>query len=208
MHAFLRWSRIVDFDPDLHAARVPAGPCVLVANHPTLMDTSALLAADPDLVHPVKSSLYRSFWARPLFRHSGHFEGAGRDPLRVAEMIAAATERLAAGRRVIVFPEGTRSPDRGLHPFGRAAFEIALRAGVPIVPLAIRCDPRFLGKSTGFLRMPAERPCLRIQVLEPIDPASAALAGSSSRRLRDIVAARIQTELERLEGGPALDAES
>ncbi|MFO0689797.1 MAG: lysophospholipid acyltransferase family protein [Myxococcota bacterium] len=199
MHGFLRWSRIVDFDPADHAARVPGGPCVLVANHPTLMDISALLAADSNLVFPVKPSLFHSFWARPLFRQSGQFEGAGQDPLRIGQMVEAAAERLRAGQRVIIFPEGTRSPDRGLHPFGRVAFEIAQRAQVPIVPLVITCRPRFLGKSGGFRRPPAELPRLRIAVLEAIDPGRPDVAGSSSRRLRDIVAARIRTELERLE---------
>ncbi|MBY0401409.1 1-acyl-sn-glycerol-3-phosphate acyltransferase [Myxococcota bacterium] len=200
MHAFLRWTRIVDFDPDAHAARVPAIPCVLVANHPTLMDISALLAADSNLVYPVKPSLFNSFWARPLFRHAGQFEGAGQDPLHVAQMVEAATARLAAGQRVIIFPEGTRSPERGMHPFGRVAFEIARRAAVPIVPLVITCEPRFLGKIGGFRRPPAELPRLRIRVLEPIDPRSPDYAGSSSRMLRDIVARRIGNELERQEG--------
>lgn len=203
MHAFLRWTRIVDFDPDIHAAQVPDSACVLVANHPTLMDISATLAADPNLVYPVKPSLFRSFWARPLFQHAGQFEGAGQDPLRVAEMVEAAAARLAAGQRVIIFPEGTRSPDHGLHPFGRVAFEIARRAAVPIVPLVITCRPRFLGKSGGFRRPPRGLPKLRIQVLEPVDPRSPELAGSSSRTLRDIVARRIATELERQEGASA-----
>lgn len=200
MHAFLRWTRLVDFDPAQHAAGIPAGPCVLVANHPTLMDISALLAADSDLVYPVKPALFNSFWARPLFRHAGQFAGAGQDPLRVARMVEAAMDRLAAGLRVMIFPEGTRSPDRGLHEFGRVAFEIARRARVPIVPLVITCEPRFLGKSSGFCRPPPDVPRLRIHVLATVDPTAHEFAGSSSRILRDIVASQITTELERLEG--------
>ncbi|MBK7948129.1 MAG: 1-acyl-sn-glycerol-3-phosphate acyltransferase [Deltaproteobacteria bacterium] len=205
MHAFLRWARIVDFDPAEHAGRIPDRPCVLVANHPTLMDISALLAADSNLVYPVKSSLFNRFWARPLFRSAGLFEGAGQDPLRVRQMIDAATGQLAAGRRVIIFPEGTRSPERGIHEFGRVAFEIARRAGVPIVPLVITCRPRFLGKTSGFSRPPAALPRLRIRVLEPLDPVAKPWSGSSSRTLRDIVARQISTELERLDGSSVPD---
>lgn len=208
MHAFLRWARLVDFDPDVHASRMPHGACVLVANHPTLMDISALLAADSNLVFPVKPSLFNSFWASPLFHQSGQFEGAGQDPLRVAQMIETAAQRLAAGQRVIIFPEGTRSPDFGLHPFGRVAFEIAERAQVPLVPIVITCLPRFLGKSSGFRRPPAELPQLRVHVLDSIDPGSPERAGSSSRILRDIVVLRIRMELERLERVPAFAAPS
>lgn len=168
------------------------------------MDISALLAADSNLVYPVKPSLFNRFWATPLFRQAGQFEGAGQDPRRIGQMIEAAVARLAAGQRVIIFPEGTRSPDRGLHPFGRVAFEIAERAKVPIVPLVITCLPRFLGKSSGFRRPPAALPRLRIHVLEPIQPEPGERGGSSSRTLRDIVARRIQAELERLEGAQAV----
>ena len=93
---------------------------------------------------------------------------------------------------MIIFPEGTRSPENGLHPFGRTAFEIAVRAGVPVVPIVITCIPRWLSKNHGFLDPPVEVPKLRLRALPAVAPEQ---AGSSSRTLRDIVFQQISSEL-------------
>lgn len=47
-----------------------------------------------------------------------------------------AAERIKAGTSVLIFPEGTRSADGKLHPFKSGAMLIAIKAGVPIVPVA------------------------------------------------------------------------
>lgn len=192
MHDVLRILRIVDHQPRALARALPTEPCVMVANHPTLMDISGLLAAEAELVFPVKPALYRSYWARALLQGAGEFEGAGPEGIGVHQMIEEGVRRVKAGQRVIIFPEGTRSPEGGLHPFGRAAFEIALRAGVPIVPIVITCRPSYLDKRVGLFDPPSELPRLRFRVLPPIH---ADASGSSSRIMRDIVRDRIAAEL-------------
>ena len=193
MHAVLRWFWILDFAPRYVEGEIPSSPCVLVANHPTLTDISALLATERGLVFPVKPDLFRSFWARPLLAQAHHFEGAGPGAFTTAgQVIDEAVDRLARGYRVVVFPEGTRSPPKGLHPFGRAAFEIAVRAGVPVIPIVITCTPRWLSGNHGFLDPPAEVPKLRLRALPAVHPEK---AGSSSRTLRDIVFQQITSEL-------------
>jgi 1-acyl-sn-glycerol-3-phosphate acyltransferase len=194
MHAVLRWLRILDFDPRQVQGEIPSFPCVLVANHPTLTDISAVLATERNIVFPVKPDLFRSFWARPLLAQSHQFEGAGPGAFTVGHVIDSAVERIARGYRVIIFPEGTRSPETGLHPFGRTAFEVAVRAGVPVVPIVITCTPRWLSKNRGFLDPPAELPKLRLRALPAVQLEQ---ARSSSRTLRDIVFQQICSELER-----------
>lgn len=192
MHAVLRWFGILDFDPRQIEGEIPSTPCVLVANHPTLTDVSAMLASERHLVFPVKPALFRTFWARPLLAQAHQFEGAGPGAFTAGQVIDEAVERLARGYRVIIFPEGTRSPENGLHPFGRTAFEVAVRAGVPVIPLVITCTPRWLTRNHGFLDPPVETPKLRIRALPAVYPEQ---AGSSSRTLRDIVIRQIRTEL-------------
>ncbi len=203
MHWVLRVAGILDFHKGCVEGEVPRDPCVLVANHPTLVDISALIATQRPLVFPVKPTLFRSFWARPLLRDAAHIEGAGQDPFSAGRVIDQAVARLREGYRVIIFPEGTRSPPDGLHPFGRAAFEIAIRAQVPIVPIVITCSPRWLSKERSFLDPPETVPRLRMRALAPVDPKD---AGSSSRTLRDIVEELITAELARVEGDRAADA--
>jgi 1-acyl-sn-glycerol-3-phosphate acyltransferase len=193
MHALLRQLDLIDFDPDAVTGRVPEAPCLLVANHPTLIDISALLATVDPVVFPVKPALYGRFWAHPLLATAGAFEGPGLDPFGVGGFVDTAVERLRQGDRVLVFPEGTRSPSERPDTFGRAAIEIAVRAQVPIVPISIRCEPRWLTKESRFLSPPDRVPTLHVHVLDAI-PAPA--PDSSSRTLRDIVESRIRTDLE------------
>jgi 1-acyl-sn-glycerol-3-phosphate acyltransferase len=194
MHRVLRWMRILDFDPRRVEGEIPESPCVLVANHPTLTDVSAMLASERNLVFPVKPAMFETFWARPLLGQAMHFPGAGPGALAVGSFIDDGVDRLKRGYRVIIFPEGTRSPAEGLHPFGRSAFEIACRAGVPIIPLVITCTPRWLWKQRSFFDPPDKLPRLRIRALPAVWPEA---AGSSSRTLRDIVLSQIESELDR-----------
>ena len=193
MHAILRWMRILNFDPRKIEGKIPSYPCVLVANHPTLTDISALLATERGLVFPVKPDLFGSFWARPLLAQADYFAGTGSDGIGVGQVIADAVDRIERGYRVVIFPEGTRSPEEGLHAFGRTAFEIAVRAKVPVVPLVITCTPRWLARNHGFMARLPSIPNLRIRALAPVQPDA---AGSSSRTLRDIVSRQIGSELE------------
>ena len=52
--------------------------------------------------------------------------------------IERAAERIRKGPSLVVFPEGTRTPDGAVHKFKSGAFIIAIRSGVPILPVAIR----------------------------------------------------------------------
>jgi 1-acyl-sn-glycerol-3-phosphate acyltransferase len=57
-------------------------------------------------------------------------------------------EGIKAGKSLAVFPEGTRTPDGRLQAFKSGAFKIAVKAGVPIVPVSIRGTFRLLPKTT------------------------------------------------------------
>lgn len=54
-----------------------------------------------------------------------------------AESVSEAVHLLQSGRAMLVFPEGTRSPDGRLLPFKKGPFRLAMEAGVPVVPITI-----------------------------------------------------------------------
>jgi 1-acyl-sn-glycerol-3-phosphate acyltransferase len=56
---------------------------------------------------------------------------------KVRPMVRGATEKLARGESIVVFPEGTRSPTAEMLPFKKGAFLIAHHSGRPVVPVAI-----------------------------------------------------------------------
>lgn len=188
MHAVLSGLRIIDFAPPPLAENLPDGPCVIVANHPSLVDVTALVATFRNLTSAVKPEIFRRFWARPLLTQAAYFEGPGQVGGGISTMMDSAVENLRRGFHVLVFPEGTRSPQEGLHPFGRLAFEIATRANVPVVPVIIDCQPRWLSKGQSLLRPPPEVPKLRLRAAAPVHPAE---ASSCSRTLRNLVESAI-----------------
>jgi 1-acyl-sn-glycerol-3-phosphate acyltransferase len=122
------------------AGALPAGPCVIVANHSSHADTAALIAALPARRRPVvaaaadywfrggvRAAICRALCAAFPVRRSG---GGSAD-------LAAAARLLAAGHDVIVFPEGTRSRDGQTGDFHRGATRLAAAAGAPLVPAGI-----------------------------------------------------------------------
>jgi 1-acyl-sn-glycerol-3-phosphate acyltransferase len=184
-HDWLRIARILDFDPRLIRAQLPAGTYVLVSNHPTLTDATALLSALPQTCTAVRTDLYKKRSLRPLLAASHHFDAGPENPLGSQVVVDAAVERLGRGFRVLIFPEGTRSPRGGLRRFGRSAFEAACKAQVPIVAVLIRETPEWLGKG-GYplFGPPAILPVKRVEVLKILSPAD---FSGDSRKIRDYI---------------------
>ena len=122
------------------AGRLPADPCVIVANHASHADTVALLAAVPPRRRPVVAAAADYWFARSGRAVFCRFLIGGfpihRDGNGTGELLAARS-LLAQGRDVIVFPEGTRSRDGSIGDFHRGAALLAQRAGVPLVPVGI-----------------------------------------------------------------------
>lgn len=190
-----RWStatRLMDCELADIEDRRDGKPCVVVANHPTLMDTTALIGACEGLVTIVKPSIYRAWWVRPFLRGAYFIEGPDGNPDSIKATLDVAAERLAAGFSVLIFPEGTRTPGSSLLPFGRLGFELACRADVPVCPYAITCEPRWLSKDHPLLDFSPEHPKLRLKALEPVHPST---VNSCSRTLRQLVRDRVEESL-------------
>lgn len=130
-------------------------PCVIICNHPCLLDTVMMVARYDNVVCLVKQSYYDSPFFNGLARACG-FIPAGRGHIEEhAHMLEQAADRLRRGYSILAFPEGRRSPLVGSLAFGRGAFEIAARANVPVIPVRIVVEPRILVREEPIHRMPA-----------------------------------------------------
>ena len=193
LHRWMRLTRILDFAPGHFSSCLPEGPFVVVANHPTLTDTTALLGTVPQLCTVVRHDLYERYWLRPLLRGAGHFDaGVSSSNLSVTTLIGTAVTRLRLGFRVLVFPEGSRSPEHGLGRFARAPFEIACRARVPVVAVKIDENPTWLAKGDRLLGPVSDIPVKKLGVLEIVVPDD---FSGDSRAMRDYVERLYQSAL-------------
>src|SRR5262249_33123639 len=126
---------------------------IIVANHASLFDIPALIAGVPDDIRIV----YRKNLEKiPFFGWGLHIQTAylaiDRENTQDAmQTIEEARRRIARGGSILMFGEGTRTPDGKMQQFKRGPFNLASRAGVPIVPLTINGSYRIMQK--GSLRI-------------------------------------------------------
>jgi 1-acyl-sn-glycerol-3-phosphate acyltransferase len=110
---------------------------VYIANHPTLIDATILLALLPDAVCIFKPSLMRNPAIGPAAAMAGYVRGdTGLD------LIKAAASRVAAGQSLLIFPEGTRTVKGTTLGKMKPGFAlIADRAQAPVTLIIIRGSP-------------------------------------------------------------------
>ena len=165
-------------------------PVIFFANHASLLDPPLIISTLPDRpVFIAKRELGRVpvlGWAIRLADFILIDRGHRR---RAYESLQDAAGRIRAGQSVAIFPEGTRSPDGSLQPFKRGSFHLAMEAGVPLVPLAIRGGREILPKGAWRTR---GGPYV-LTVGAPLDPAAfgdpEALRAGAEARLRALLGA-------------------
>jgi 1-acyl-sn-glycerol-3-phosphate acyltransferase len=113
------------------------------------------------------------------------------DKASIVQMLRLCRETLAAGNSIMMFPEGTRSPDGRLRKFKTGAFELAKDSGKPILPLVITGTSDALPKR-GFVLRGRHR--IRIKVLDEIPYASFSdePVDELTERVRDLIAAELE----------------
>ena len=148
--------------------RLPDGPSIVVANHPSWLDPLALAAVLPRSFRFVAGEALQS---ETLIGFTLKRLGAEFVERYEREHGVADTERLVAlvqaGQSLVIFPEGRLDRAPGLRPFHMGAFVVAAQAGVPAVPLSIRGTRTILRPDHHFPR----HGTIDITVGQPIPPA-------------------------------------
>ena len=132
------------------------GPCVFVGNHMSTLETFVL----PGLIRPFRPVTYvvkRSLLVYPVFRHVMQ----SRDPIVVdrkdpradfTAVMQGGLANLENGISVIVFPQSTRFPGLSRLQFNSMGVKLARKAGVPVIPVALRTDAWGMNGLFGLLK--------------------------------------------------------
>ena len=148
------------------AGRIPPGTCLFIANHTSTADAPAVVGAIPRRIAILlKKSLFGYPIAGQAFRLA-HFIPVDRsDHDSAIASLEKAIEALRDGQSFLIYPEGTRSPDGRLQEFKKGAVVMAIKAGVPIVPVACSGAQRVMEKRSLEIH-PGE---ILVEFLAPID---------------------------------------
>jgi len=168
---------------------------VFCANHLSLTDTLLVFGYLPWEFRVLAGSFYFKIpflgWH---LRRTGHLP-VKEDVRASARMIVEATRRAKHGMSIVIFPEGSRSPDGELGEFRAGAAHIAIRAGAPIVPMCILGTRETLPPGSAITRPGS----IELRVGAPIP--TAGLRKRDAESLTAEVRARIVELLQAQHGG-------
>jgi 1-acyl-sn-glycerol-3-phosphate acyltransferase len=138
--------------------------CIIIANHPSLIDYVLITSLLPQCVCIVKQSMWTNLFARGSVTAAGYIPNTD-----TSDMLSKCDKTLKSGNVLLVFPEGTRTvPGQPLN-LKRGAAHIAVRTQRDIRLLHIQCNPSVLGKHDKWYKVPNEKPIFLVQVKEKVN---------------------------------------
>jgi 1-acyl-sn-glycerol-3-phosphate acyltransferase len=142
-------------------------PYVFMPNHSSFLDVLLVFAFIP---HNFRSIVKAEFFSIPLLgltvKSSGQIPLDRNSPRKGLRSIKQAAELLKRGVSIVVFPEGTRSPDGKIHEFKTTLFVLPIRARTPVVPVLIEGTFEAL-RSGSILLKPYP---VKVTFLDPVSP--------------------------------------
>ena len=137
-----------------------------MCNHQSNFDILVLFAALPAQFRWIaKAELFKIPLFASAMRGAGYISIDRKNRKSAIKSIAAASEKIRNGVCVMIFPEGTRSPDGKTGKFKKGGFYLARDAGVPIVPLVINGTWSIMSKDSLKIT-PGD---VQLSILPPID---------------------------------------
>ncbi|MEW5723416.1 MAG: lysophospholipid acyltransferase family protein [Thermodesulfobacteriota bacterium] len=176
----------------------PRGTYVFAANHSSAFDILVLLAYLPiQFRWLAKEELFRIPVFGPVMGRIGYIPVNRSNPREGVRSLERAAEKIRAGASVIIFPEGTRSPDEKIGPFKRGGFTLAVKSGRPVVPVSISGASKVLVAKTlklhpGRIRIVLDKP-MPTEGLERDRPGQDRLL----ERVREVIVGNHDPELGR-----------
>jgi 1-acyl-sn-glycerol-3-phosphate acyltransferase len=161
-------------------------PFVVVCNHQSFADIPILSLIPWEMKWVAKTELFSIPFVGWMMRLAGDIQLDRSDRRSGMKMLLTAAKILEKRCPVMIFPEGTRSPDGQVARFTDGAFHLAIRSGTPILPIAIEGSYSCLPKQSWIFGEPSP---VRVSILPPISTAGLTSQDASAltERVRQII---------------------
>lgn len=180
---YLKKTRLLTVDlNELEGLGRISSPIIVAPNHASLWDAVFIIARLPQAICVMKKAILRNPFLGGGSRLSGYIPNGA-----TSRMIRDAADALQRGGQLLLFPEGTRTrpSERWINPLKGGCALIAMRAQVPVYPVFIRSNSRFLQKGWPLWKPPSFPIQISITVGEPLIPAEGESASTFTRRLQE-----------------------
>ena len=167
-------------------------PQIFMANHQSDFDILIVLAHIPGQFRWIaKKELFKIPVFGKAMRNAGYIEIDRQNHEKALKSLDEAAEKIREGKSVVTFPEGTRSLDGKIRPFKQGMFHLAIRSGVPIVPISIIGASEIMPKRTLKVR-PGR---IAMVIDRPVDVSGYTLEtrGELIERIRDIIVGNVES---------------
>jgi len=177
---------------------IPAGPAVILCKHQSAFETMVLQRIIPPHVWLLKRELlWVPFfgWGLAMLEPIAIDRKAGRKSLQ--QLLETGARRLAAGRWIVIFPEGTRVAPGQKGRYAPGGAMLAVRGGCPVVPVAHNAGEFWPRR--GFIKRPGT---IRVVIGPTIDT-----RGRSAQEVNAMAEQWIEETMAKISGGrPAATA--
>jgi 1-acyl-sn-glycerol-3-phosphate acyltransferase len=137
-----------------------------MSNHQGSYDIFALLGHLPfQFKWLVKKELFSIPFFGWTMAAAGYISIDRQGTRETVEAMNQAAQRIREGMSVVIFPEGSRSPDGSIQPFKKGGFTLAMKSQVPIIPVSITGSREIMPKD----RLTASSGEIRIKIGSPIE---------------------------------------
>jgi 1-acyl-sn-glycerol-3-phosphate acyltransferase len=162
------------------------GPYVFMSNHQGSYDIFALLGYLP---FQFKWLAKKELFSIPILgwamSAAGYISIDRQGTRETVEAMKEAAQKIRDGMSVVIFPEGSRTPDGSIQPFRKGGFTLAIRSQVPIVPIAISGSREIMSKD----RLTANPGEIRVRIGSPIKTRDYSMQSRESlmEKVREII---------------------
>ncbi len=138
--------------------------CLIVANHPTLIDYVLIASAMPQLDCLVKAELLTNPFLRGVVRSADYLVNSQAEIL-----LPESQSRLDSGDNILIFPEGTRTQPGKPLVLQRGAANIAVRCRCDLYVLHVCCSQNTLSKHSKWYHIPPQKPLFTVELKQYIE---------------------------------------